>query len=199
MKVLGSLVFAGDSVTDCGQREDPARLGFGYVRALASTLVPQGARIANAGVGGDRLADLGDRWDADVVARRPDLVSVLIGINDTWRRYDSGTRSDHGAFADRYRRLLSGLRPGTRIVLLEPFVLPVTAEQEQWRADLEPRIETVHLLAEEFDAVLVPTDAILNRLAGTLGAPALAADGVHPTERGHQEIAAAWSRAVAAA
>lgn len=199
MDVHGSLVFAGDSVTDCGRREDPAGLGSGYVRELASTLVPRGVRVANAGVGGDRLADLGDRWEADVVARHPDHVSVLIGINDTWRLHDTGERSDHGAFAERYRLLLSALPSTTRIVLLEPFVLPVTEDQERWRDDLDPRIEVVHLLAEEFGAVLVPIDAVLHRLARRLGAPALAADGVHPTERGHREIAAAWSRTVGAA
>lgn len=199
MDVEGAVVFAGDSVTECGRQDDPDGLGSGYVRHLASTLVPGGARVTNAGVGGDRLVDLEDRWAADVIAREPDLVSVMIGINDTWRRYDSGIPSEMGAFTDRYRHLLARLPSDARIVLLEPFLLPVAADQERWREDLDPRIEAVHLLAEEFDAVLVPIDAILNRLARTLGAPALAGDGVHPTERGHREIAAAWARTVAAA
>jgi acyl-CoA thioesterase-1 len=195
----GCLVFAGDSVTDCGRREDPEHLGFGYVRELASSGSLSGCRILNAGVGGDRLEDLERRWEADVLAARPDAVSVMIGINDTWRRFDSGIPSDLGIFTDRYRRLLGTLAADVRIILLEPFVLPVHQDQVSWREDLDPRIDAVHLLAEEFGAVIVPVDGILNELAQRMGAAALADDGVHPTAQGHREIAAAWRRAVGSA
>jgi lysophospholipase L1-like esterase len=193
------VIFAGDSVTDCGRREDPDGLGSGYVRDLASTDLLSGCRVLNAGIGGDRLEDLERRWEADVLAARPDVVSVMIGINDTWRRFDSGLPSDPGVFTDRYRALLGSLAPDVRIVLLEPFVVPVTEEQVEWREDLDPRIDAVHLLAREFGAVIVPVDGALNGLARRTGASALAADGVHPTAQGHRAIAEAWRRAVGAA
>jgi acyl-CoA thioesterase-1 len=198
MELRGCLVFAGDSVTDRGRRQDPEGLGFGYVRNLSEEGFPAGMTIVNAGVGGDRLDDLANRWEKDVLAHEPDLVSVMIGINDTWRIADSGTPSEIGAFIDTYRGMLSRLSSSTRIILLEPFVLPVTAEQATWRVDLDPRIDAVHLLADEFGAVIVPTDGTLTRLAHTVGAARLAEDGVHPTPLGHSEIAAAWRRTVAA-
>lgn len=194
--VQGTIVFAGDSVTDCGRREDPEGLGHGYVRLLAGHETLIGARVRNAGVGGDRLTDLGERWHQDVVALEPDLVTVLIGINDTWRGFDSGQHSDPSAFEERYRGLLGALEPVTRIVLMEPFVLPVDTGQEAWRPDVETRIDAVHRLAVEFGATLVPTDRALRGRAEALGAQALAADGVHPTPLGHREIADAWIRAV---
>ncbi|WP_241521848.1 SGNH/GDSL hydrolase family protein [Arthrobacter pityocampae] len=199
MEIEGCVVFAGDSVTDCGWREDPDHLGSGYVRELASGEALARCRVLNAGTGGDRLEDLERRWEEDVLAARPDVVSVMIGINDTWRRFDSGLPSDLGAFTDRYRSLLGSLAPDVGIVLLEPFVIPVDEGQMRWREDLDPRIDAVHLLAEEFGAALVPLDGILNELARRTGAAVLADDGVHPTALGHQEIAGAWRRAVSTA
>ena len=191
-----TIVLAGDSVTDCGRREDPRGLGNGYVHLLAGHPSLRDARLVNAGIGGDRLEDLAARWQRDVLAPEPDIVSVLIGINDTWRQFDSGQHSDLGAFADRYRGLLGSLDPATRIVLMEPFVLPVEEAQQSWRSDVDARIDVVHRLAVEFGATLVRTQRVLDRLAVTIGAGPLAADGVHPTTRGHGEMAAAWISAV---
>jgi lysophospholipase L1-like esterase len=196
MELQGRVVFAGDSVTDCGWRDDHQQLGHGYVRRLAASDQLARCHVMNAGTGGDRLQDLEQRWDQDVLTLEPDVVSVMIGVNDTWRHFDSGEPSDISAFSRRYHKLLATLPPVTRLILLEPFVVAVSDEQEKWRRDLDPQIDAVHLLAEEFGAVLVPLDGILNHLAQSTGAASLAADGVHPTARGHQEIARAWLRAV---
>jgi acyl-CoA thioesterase I len=195
------VLLAGDSVTDCGRRADPAGLGDGYVRVLADgPLRP--ARVTNRGVGGDRLADLAARWDDDVLAERPDVLSVLIGINDTWRRFDSGRVSPVDAFEEEYDRLLrratgSGVRT---LVLVEPFVLPVTAAQDTWwETDLRDRVDAVHRLADVHGATLVPAHTHLTALATGGSAAALAADGVHPTEAGHRALAALWWSSVTAA
>ncbi|WP_342024578.1 SGNH/GDSL hydrolase family protein [Arthrobacter citreus] len=193
------IVFAGDSVTDCGRRGGAGGgLGDGYVRMLAESAPFAGASVINRGVGGDRAEDLARRWEADVLAETPHCVSVMIGINDTWRRFDSGQETDQATFLARYRSMLERLAPDTPIILMEPFVLPVDAEQQKWRQDLDPRIASVRRLAKEFGAVLVRTDEILNNLVAAGTAPqTLAEDGVHPTERGHAAIAAAWLDAVA--
>lgn len=193
-----TVVFFGDSITDCGRRDDPEGLGSGYVRLLAGELTEQ--TVINAGIGGNRVVDLQQRLDADVLAHRPDLVSILIGINDTWRRFDSddptSTEDFERGYADLLRRITG---TGAAVVLLEPFVLPVTDEQATaWREDLEPRIEVVHRLAGQYDAPVVPLDVELTKLAADHGAAGLAADGVHPTERGHAEIARLWLATVAA-
>lgn len=196
MELQGRVVFAGDSVTDCGWRDDYQQLGHGYVRRLAASNQLVRCHVVNAGTGGDRLQDLEQRWEKDVLTPAPDVVSVMIGINDTWRHFDSGEPSDISAFSHHYHALLATLPAVTRLVLLEPFVIAVSDEQKEWRRDLDPRINAVHLLAEEFGAILVPLDGVLNHLARSVGAAALAEDGVHPTARGHQEISAAWLQAV---
>ncbi len=197
------VLLTGDSVTDCGRRADPDGLGHGYVRLLAEGPL-RAADVRNTGIGGDRTADLAARWSTDVLDLAPDVLSVLIGINDTWRRYDSGVLTPVEAFEATYRDLLARLadRRGdaTRLVLVEPFVLPVEPAQERWWAeDLGPRVDVVHRLAAEHDAVLVPAAAHLTALAAQRGAAALAADGVHPTAAGHAELADLWWRTVSAA
>lgn len=191
-----SVVFFGDSITDSGHREDPDRLGNGYVRLLADQLLD--LKVINAGIGGNRAVDLQARLDNDVLAHRPELVSIMIGINDTWRKFDRNDPTSTEAYEASYRDLLTRITStGARVILLEPFVLPVTDEQATtWRDDLDPKIDAVRGLAAEFDVLLVRLDVRLNQLASDLGAAALAGDGVHPSDRGHAEIARLWLETV---
>lgn len=193
-----SVLFAGDSVTDCGRREDPRGLGDGYVSMLAAELGEQGATVANVGIGGDRVVDLQQRWSADVVGGNADVLSILVGINDTWRRFDNGDPTSAEAFEAGYRDLLTQAKPHfERIVLVQPFLLPVTEDQRGWGEDLAGKQEAVARLAAEFDAVLVPAHEQLNARAASLGGnAALAGDGVHPTPLGHEQLAAIWLAAV---
>ncbi|PYI39381.1 GDSL family lipase [Arthrobacter psychrolactophilus] len=193
-----SVLFAGDSVTDCGRREDPQGLGDGYVRVLASQLNPQGITVSNVGIGGDRVVDLKARWAEDVLSSDADVLSILVGINDTWRRFDSNEPTSAEDFEAGYRELLQQARPQfKRLVLVQPFVLPVTAGQQDWHEDLSAKQEAVTRLAAEFDAVLVPAHERLNAEAPDHGGNAvLAEDGVHPTAVGHERLAAIWLESV---
>ncbi|MEU4190557.1 SGNH/GDSL hydrolase family protein [Kribbella sp. NPDC026611] len=189
-----TVVFAGDSVTDCGRRTDPDGLGDGYVRDLYAELGDRRPTIVNAGISGNRAVDLAARWSADVLAHDPSLVSILIGINDTWRRYDEDDPTTPESFEASYRSLLDPL--DCPVVLIEPFLLPVKAGQDTWREDLDPKLEVVRKLAVEYGAILVPADIELNKQAASVGAATLADDGVHPTAAGHRAIAALWRRFV---
>ncbi|QNE19358.1 SGNH/GDSL hydrolase family protein [Kribbella qitaiheensis] len=189
-----TVVFAGDSVTDCGRRGDPAGLGDGYVRNLYDDLAASRPRIVNSGISGHRAVDLVARWEQDVLAHEPDLVSVLVGINDTWRRYDEDDPTSTESFEASYRELLAPVT--AKLVLIEPFLLPVKPEQRAWREDLDPKIEVVRRLAAEYHAILVPADVEFNRQALTVGATTLADDGVHPTAAGHRLLAELWHRTV---
>ena len=189
-----TIVFAGDSVTDCGRRDDPEGLGDGYVRDLFDELGPRRPRIVNVGISGNRAVDLEARWQTDVVAHEPELVSVLIGINDTWRRYDKDDPTSAADFEASYRALLEPLQ--AKLVLVEPFMLPVKEEQHTWREDLDPKIEVVRRLATEYGAILVAADVEFTRQAAVVGATALADDGVHPTAAGHRLLAELWLRTV---
>ncbi|GAA1370655.1 SGNH/GDSL hydrolase family protein [Catellatospora chokoriensis] len=184
-----TVLFAGDSITDCERRDDPAGLGDGYVLRITRALAGQ-ARWVNRGISGNSTRDLRDRWTADVLAERPSLVSVLVGINDTWRRYDSGTVTTPADFEANYRALLDPLAAGgVALVLVEPFLLPVRAEQVEWREDLDPKIDIVRELAREYAAVLVPADTALNAAGDAEG---LAPDGIHPSPHGTDLLAKLW-------
>jgi acyl-CoA thioesterase-1 len=189
-----TVVFAGDSVTDCGRRTDPEALGDGYVRDLFDSFGPQRPRIVNVGISGNRALDLEDRWQTDVLAHQPDVLSVLIGINDTWRRYDEDDPTSTESFERSYRALLEPVQ--AKLVLIEPFLLAVKEEQHAWREDLDPKIEVVRRLAAEYGAILVPADVEFNRQAESVGATTLADDGVHPTAAGHRLLADLWRRTV---
>jgi acyl-CoA thioesterase-1 len=189
--MTGPILFIGDSVTDCGRREDePDFLGDGYVRMIAERI--PGRRVINVGISGNRAVDLRDRWHINVAQQKPDILSVYIGINDAWRRYDSNDPTSAASFEADYRACLADLGGASRLILVEPFVLPVGAEQEHWHEDLDEKRAVVSRLAVEFGAGFVPLQSLLAAAAEDHGAATLAQDGVHPTELGHRMIADAW-------
>lgn len=190
-------LFIGDSITDCHRRDDPEGLGAGYVRLLAQGPAGESWRIENRGISGDRVVDLRRRWVDDCLALEPSVLTVYVGVNDTWRRFDAGMETVVEVFERDYAALLTAARDLTsleELVLIEPFVLPVTAEQEQWGPlDLDAKRAVVRDLAARFDAALIPLPGILGAAAAEHGVAAIAEDGVHPTALGHEIIAAAWS------
>jgi len=197
------VLLQGDSITDAGRsRTDDNDLGGGYagmVAAWVSAAWPeQHVRFVNRGISGNRAKDLRARWQSDCLDLRPDLVSIMIGINDTWRHYDSNDPTSAEAFETSCRSILKDVRGklDAQIVLCEPFLLPVPPDRAAWRVDLDPKIAVVRKLAREFEATLVPLDGIFAQ-ASTRREPAFwAPDGVHPTPAGHALIAQAWLRAV---
>ena len=186
------IVFIGDSVTDCDRLTIPP-YGFGYVAKVAAKLSDK-YQITNMGTSGNRLIDLDQRWERDVIGNKPDILSVAIGVNDTWRRYDSNDPTTLEDFESRYRKLLTRTQRTVdpQFVLCEPFLLPATSEMNSWREDLDLKIEAVHKLAKEFDGVLVPFDQMLTDALGTHTVAELAPDGIHPLDEGHEMMAKLW-------
>jgi lysophospholipase L1-like esterase len=194
------VLFQGDSVTDCGRsREDDHDLGSGYPMMTAAwfhALYPElNARFVNRGISGNRTIDLVNRWKQDCLDIKPDVVSILIGINDTWRKFDSNDPTSVDAYRENICTILTGIRENldADILLLEPFLLPVTDEQKAcWREDLDPKIHAVRELAREFDAVFIPLDGIFAGVSSKRPPEFWAADGVHPTPAGHALISRHW-------
>lgn len=196
------VVFAGDSVTDCGRRTDPDGLGDGYVRRLAASETLAGTTVLNRGVSGDRSRDLLARWNTDVLAAEPALVSIMIGINDTWRGFDADDATSAESYEANLRAMLETTRTyGISAVLVEPFALPTGVVRPQWRADLDPKLQVIRALASEYRTVVVPLDSALRDEigSGVSTAPDLARDGVHPGALGHERIASLWLRHAGAA
>jgi len=194
-----NILFYGDSITDAGRdRSDPASLGDGYASRAAALLLAStpGKNLAfeNFGVSGDRTCDLLRRLDADVLSRKPDLVVMMIGINDVWRRYDANDPTSPEAFLQNCERLVGAiLASGAKLVLLEPFLLPNA--DKPFREDLDPKLAVIRAIARSRRLTLVPLDGLLN--AAAAGGHLLSDDGIHPNEVGADLIARHCAAAVA--
>lgn len=197
------VLFTGDSITDAGQQFDPSLvgpgsgLGAGYVRRIAEIAATEapGLQVLNTGISGHRTTDLLRRWDADVIDLQPNVLTILIGINDMWRRYDAGTPMLGAEFRSNYTQLLErvAVLRLRNLVVLEPFLLPFTEEQEAWPGeDLDEKRAIAFELAGRFDAVFIPLQAIFTDRAVETGAASLTIDGVHPSAAGHELIAQTW-------
>lgn len=203
IKPNSKILFIGDSITDVGRnRQEDNDLGQGYPMLLAAYLLNKylayDLKILNRGIGGDRLADLKNRWEEDCLELNPEIVSILIGINDIWHDIDAEEMLDKAAlekFEADYRWLLKMLahRTDARVILMEPYVLPYPKDRVHWRKHLDPRIQIVRRLANEYHAALVPLDGVLNAQGIENGFQTYTGDdGVHPTLTGHAAIAEAW-------
>jgi len=193
-----TILFIGDSITDCGRsRENPEITGGGYPSLLAAQLGSDYAeldlRFLNLGISGNRAKDLKARWKEDCLSFKPDIVSILIGVNDVWRRYDSNDPTSTADFRSSCLSILQALQPlNCQIVIMEPFLLPVPEDRKAWREDLDPKIHAVRELASEFADVYVPLDGIFASAACRRENKYWAPDGVHPSAQGHALIACSW-------
>ncbi|MDD3279062.1 MAG: SGNH/GDSL hydrolase family protein [Lachnospiraceae bacterium] len=192
------VLFQGDSVTDCGRlRDQPENLGSGYPEKVARVyraLFPEsGVKFYNRGVSGDRSKEVLERMDQDILQIAPDYISIMVGINDVWRRYDSDDPTSAQQFEKNYRTILEGIKrdlPDTKIMMMEPYVLDTLEFTGTWREDLDPKLQVVRKLAAEYADYFMPTDGIIQKylVAGYTKAE-ITADGVHPTDLGHGLIA----------
>ncbi len=192
------VTFIGDSITDAGRdRSDPESFGDGYVSLLAPELIAAGATVRNLGIAGDRARDLAARWDAELMPTAPELLTVYVGVNDMWRRFDSDDPTTEADFAATLGGLLDRVEAQhrSRLILMEPFFLPVTEEQQAWLDDLDGKRAAVRALAAAHGAAFVPLHEVFTTTAEKHPVAELAPDGVHPTPRGSALIADAWRAA----
>lgn len=196
---MQTILFQGDSITDAGRTErTQENLGEGYPRIIAEMFQAENAsvKLINRGISGDRTRELMKRWEKDCIQIQPDVLSILIGINDCWRKYDSNDETPIEEYRERLDALLKQAREETdaRIILMEPFVLPYPEDRKEWRVTLDPEIHVVREMAAKYRTGLIPLDGIMNQMAVRYGYQAISEDGVHPTRLGHQIIAEAWMR-----
>jgi acyl-CoA thioesterase I len=197
------IVFIGDSITDAGRLMRAYRpLGYGYVRFIANHLwskYPQfDLDIVNTGINGDSIRDLQQRWQQDCLDYQPDILSILIGINDVCRQYKQSTHE--AAFIDEYestfKRMLSQTKAKSdcRFVLMEPFLFCDDKKLAEYRT-LKKYIDVVQRLAEQFDAMLVPLQALIDEKIKQISPNKWSDDMVHPYLWAHSWIARRWLEA----
>ena len=204
------LLMIGDSITDCNRARPIAEaaswdsLGTGYVSLvnafLTATLPQARIRVVNMGVGGNTIGDLAARWLSDVLDLKPDWLSVMIGINDVWRQFDTRLQTETHISVDKYAQTLDALIRATRpqlkgLVLMTPyFIEPNRADP--LRAMMDKYGAVVRELAGRHGAIFVDTQAAFDNILTELHPMALAADRVHPNLTGHMLLARAFLNAV---
>ncbi len=191
------VLFIGDSITDCGRRGDHAPFGHGYVRKITDLITAKYPEreitYVNKGIGGDIVEGLENRWDTDVIDEKPDWLSVKIGINNASRQFGQSVSNEDYLpdWETCYRRILTRVKDelSAPLFLFEIFYIEEDVENPRPLA-VDAYNESIHKLAEEFDARLIRTnEAFDSAVAARPGALWTTRDGVHPNAEGHTLMA----------
>lgn len=185
------LLFAGDSITDCGHLWDSSPLGNGYVSMIADQFFKQNAsiEIVNRGYNGYRCIDLLRRWDEICVKESPDYVTILIGINEVGSAME-GMSEDIDGFHETYSKLLE--KTSSKIILMEPFLFKKPAYLLTWRTYFDTICKELNELSKEYRLPLIHLQEPLNKMVEQYGIDAVTTDGIHLTTRGHKLLADKW-------
>jgi lysophospholipase L1-like esterase len=204
------VLFQGDSITDGnrGRTPDPNHImGHGYAFCLAARLGAdhpgKNYHFVNNGNSGDKIIDLEKRWETDVLLFRPEILSILVGVNDAasvvsnWNPVVKPKR-----YHEIFRKLLSQtleVNANTTLVLGEPFILLGARTTDQWNAyveDIQQRQEIVRQLTLEFNAIFIPFQSVFDNACQLAPETYWIWDGVHPTVAGHELMAREWIKQV---
>jgi lysophospholipase L1-like esterase len=206
-----TILFQGDSITDAGRKRGPtepnsfAAMGTGYAWLAAAQLLTSRPdaefKIFNRGISGNKVYQLAERWQADSLDLKPNVLSILIGVNDYWHKHNGnydGTlekyETDYHALVERTKDSL----PQVKLVICEPFVLKVGAVDDSWFPEFDGYRAAARRVAEEAGAIFVTFQTMFDRAAALAPPKYWAADGVHPTTHGAALMAGSWLAAVGA-
>ena len=199
MKIL----FQGDSITDAGRSyTDDENFGTGYPLFVKATLGienPDKYEFFNRGISGNRIVDLYARIKADIINIKPDVMSILIGVNDVWHDfYENPNGVDEDKFFKIYSMLIEEVKealPEIKIMILEPFILMDSGTEknyEEFRSEVEKRAAMAKKIAEKFGLPFIPLQAGFDEMSKNTDTSYWLADGVHPTPMGHEYIKREW-------
>ncbi|MDO8929772.1 MAG: SGNH/GDSL hydrolase family protein [Bacteroidota bacterium] len=204
------ILFQGDSITDAGREKEkqlansPGSFGSGYAFLTASGILNEHASkeltIYNRGISGNKVFQLADRWQKDCFDLSPNLLSILIGVNDFWHKLNGNYKGTVETYETDLRQLLmvtKKMLPDVKLVIGEPFaVLGCTAVDEKWFPEFNGYRNSAKKLATEFNAVFIPFHTIFEEAKKHAPATYWTADGVHPSMAGSALMAEAWEKAV---
>ena len=197
------ILFQGDSITDASrQRNVSTNMGLGYAMLTKASLAfdePGKYEFFNRGISGNRIVDLYARIKADILYLKPDVMSILIGVNDVWHDFEP---APNGVDADKFYRIYDMLieevlaeLPDIKIIIMEPFALKNPALEAHWdtfRYELEKRAAMARKIAKKYGFPFIELQKDFDELSKDTGTEYWLYDGVHPSVVGHEFIKRKW-------
>lgn len=196
--VKGSrILFTGDSITDCGRDRNDfqgltsySKMINDYINIFNSDL---NVSVYNRGISGNTTKMLLDRMESDLNDIKPDIVSVLIGINDVWRKYDSNRETLLEEFTQNFNNIISATKKFTsKIIVLEPFIIPSDKAKKKFREDLDPKIVNLREIALTQGLEYISLDGIFAEKSILSKPETFSQDGIHLLTEGYKVVAAEW-------
>ena len=198
MKIL----FQGDSITDAGRfRDDDAHVGTGYPLLVKAGLGFESRgryEFLNRGISGNRIVDVYARIKSDIINLKPDVMSILIGVNDVWHEFSRENGVDAEKFFTIYDMLIEEVKnalPNIIIMIMEPFVLKGSATEENWegfKTEVRNRAVMAKKISEKYNLPYIKLQDGFDELSKNIEASYWLTDGVHPTAMGHEYIKQEW-------
>lgn len=199
------ILFQGDSITDADRnRQWDIDLGKGYPQLVGGALSyesPGFYQFTNRGISGNRIVDLQARIKCDIINLKPDVMSILIGVNDAGHDIDNhnGVSTEkYGLLYDLLIQEILEALPDIKIMILEPFVLKGIYTQERWDifySEVSARAEKAKMIAQKYNLVYVPLQKAFEQAAAANSDECWLRDGIHPTPAGHELIKREWLKA----
>ena len=204
------ILFQGDSITDSGRNKEDTgfntarNLGSGYPMLAGAALLNKyealNLKVYNKGISGNKVYQLAERWDQDCLDLKPDVLSILIGVNDIWHKLNgtyNGTieiyRNDYTALLERTMKAL----PNVKLIICEPFAVNrVKAVDDKWYPEFYDYQKSAREIAKQFRATFIPFQSVFDEAQKRAPGSYWTGDGVHPTLAGAQLMAKAWMKAL---
>lgn len=200
------VLFQGDSITDAGR--DKANMDFnslpafgnGYVSMIAAQLLfdnpSKNLKIYNRGISGNKVFQLADRWDKDCIDLKPNVLSIMVGVNDFWHTLTNGYKGTIQTYKDDYVKLLQRTKdafPDLQLIIAQPYAVKgVKAVDEKWYPAFNDYQQAAQDIASKFDAIYIPLQQVFDKAQQAMPGKYWTADGVHPSLAGAKIMSAAW-------
>ena len=210
LKKGDTILFQGDSITDAGRKRDhtganeAGALGGGYPLFAAARLLHKHAandlKIYSRGISGNKVYQLRERWDADCIDMKPDVLSILIGVNDFWHTLTHDYKGTVQTYEDDFVSLLEYTKqklPDVKLIVGEPFnVVGIGAADESWVLPFSKYRAAAKRVADAFGATFIPYQRVFDEAVKAAPGEYWTHDGVHPSLAGTQLIAEAWLQTI---
>jgi lysophospholipase L1-like esterase len=204
------ILFQGDSITDASRKKDDEGfnttgiLGSGYALQAAAELLlihaDKNLKIYNRGISGNKVYQLSDRWDKDCLMLKPNVLSILIGVNDFWHKHDGKYNGTIQVYQNDLKALLTRTKlalPNVKLIIGEPFAVnKIKAVKDSWYPEFDAYRAAAKEIADEFNAIFIPYQKVFDEAQKVAPGVYWTADGVHPTLAGAKLMAQAWLKAI---